>query len=178
MVQQGGRQSFQTVQGIPVPYRDWTNPLCSKECCSDWDLCCLAYWCPCMAYAQNFSRFRSGTVDECGRCMSFAALWPGIPIVTTLLCAYWITPVALLAWVPCHSYVACYSSPFRRQIREKYLIKEADCWFKQLEGSQECCIHACCLTCALIQEHKELNVTMSQNVQVAPVGQVMPPPIE
>ncbi|GAQ77903.1 hypothetical protein KFL_000050400 [Klebsormidium nitens] len=45
---------------------------------------------------------------------------------------------------------ACiYSCMYRSRLRAKYHLPEEPCW--------DCCVHGCCLPCALCQEYKELR---------------------
>mmetsp|Transcript_5412 Transcript_5412/g.7318 ORF Transcript_5412/g.7318 Transcript_5412/m.7318 type:complete len:229 (-) Transcript_5412:212-898(-) len=161
-----------TVPGIPVPRRDWTKKL--RELKFGTGTCCLAYWCPCIVFAENHARVKthmseqSPRSDECSRCLFFGLLWPGIPTAITLLCGYMFVPFAVAAWLPMHSYAACYSAPTRRAIMDTYAIQEVKC-------PSECCIHeACvhsfCMTCALVQERAEIErMTSSSRPGASPL---------
>ncbi|TGZ79767.1 PLAC8-domain-containing protein, partial [Ascodesmis nigricans] len=37
--------------------QQWESGMCS--CCSNWKVCCLGLWCPCMLYARTHRRIRS-----------------------------------------------------------------------------------------------------------------------
>jgi len=65
-----------------------------------------------------------------------------------------VTPCPLGAafWYLFQQVTGCgciYSCMYRSRLRAKYHLPETPCW--------DCCVHGCCLPCALCQEYKELR---------------------
>eukprot|EP00301_Raphidiophrys_heterophryoidea_P003596 c11618_g1_i2.p1 GENE.c11618_g1_i2~~c11618_g1_i2.p1 ORF type:complete len:160 (-),score=14.78 c11618_g1_i2:237-716(-) len=91
---------------------------------------CWGTWCiPCV-YGQIMSLYNTGeTGGDCGDCRSCCLL--------TTLCALKVGYVIPL--------LTCQT---RKQIRARYRLPEEPC--------NDCLLHCCCLSCALIQEWREL----------------------
>lgn len=169
------------VPGLPAPQREWTQPLCGcwRELGSN--LCCLACWCPCIAYAETYSKvYEHRQGDECSRCLFFGLLWPGVPTAITLIFTYVYFPIVICAWLPMHSYVACFSSPLRETIRRKYSITEMRCPVRQCSSDR--CVQSYCMMCSLLQERHELENGLlpphlldenGHELAPTPIGQVM-----
>ncbi|PWA85452.1 PLAC8 motif-containing protein [Artemisia annua] len=101
----------------------WTTGLCG--CFEDCSVCCLTYWCPCVAF---------GRIAEIADKGNSACCVSGAFCLCLGLCT------------SCH---ACYTCFYRSKLRQLYMLPPKPC--------NDCCVHVCCLSCALCQEYRELK---------------------
>ncbi|KAF8801119.1 PLAC8-domain-containing protein [Phlegmacium glaucopus] len=114
--------------------RPWSFGLLS--CLGDFNKCCLACWCPCLAHAQNRRRLEHLNTQ-------------GIPdpqredIVVGDGLLYAVVELACdMGWI--------LQIGTRRNIRERYNI--------QGSSAGDCCAAFCCQSCDLVQGSRELQL--------------------
>jgi len=112
----------------------WINSL--FDCCTPMNICCEAYWCPCILFGKTAARVEDPTLAgySCcnGSCMGFAALGC-LGVQAILQCAH------------------------RGNIRSKYDIEGDNC--------TDCLVAWCCCCCGLMQSEKETIDRSAQMTQ-------------
>ena len=67
-----------------VPSQNWTNNLCN--CCSDTQLCCQTFCCPCVTYGQLKEKLNGKPDVGCCSCHCWIFLFSlSIPFISVLL---------------------------------------------------------------------------------------------
>ncbi|CAL4940998.1 unnamed protein product [Urochloa decumbens] len=109
----------------PPPPGTWTTGLCG--CFSDCKSCCLAFFCPCVAFGQVAETVDKG-VTSCG-------------LAGAIYCVLLHAGLCLLHCL--------YSCSYRRKLRAAYGLPAEPC----ADG----CVHWFCEPCALAQMYRELK---------------------
>ncbi|KAG2550026.1 cell number regulator 4-like [Panicum virgatum] len=113
------------MSGYPPPPGAWTTGLCG--CCSDCKSCCLAFFCPCVAFGQVAETLDKGSTS-CG-------------MAGAIYCALQHAGLCLLHCL--------YSCSYRGKLRAAYGLPAEPC----ADG----CVHCFCEPCALSQMYRELK---------------------
>nr|XP_027099530.1 protein PLANT CADMIUM RESISTANCE 2-like [Coffea arabica] len=106
---------------------DWSTGLC--DCTQDCRSCCLACWCPCVAFGRIAEIVDRGQSSCCKMGCIFCLL--GLLLLNH----------GSLSWIV--------SMGYRTKIRQQYGIMGGSC--------HDCILHFCCERCALCQEYRELQ---------------------
>ncbi|XP_027152920.1 cell number regulator 7-like [Coffea eugenioides] len=106
---------------------DWSTGLC--DCTEDCRSCCLACWCPCVAFGRIAEIVDRGQSSCCQMGCIFCLL--GLLLLNH----------GSLSWIV--------SMGYRTKIRQQYGIMGGSC--------HDCILHFCCERCALCQEYRELQ---------------------
>ncbi|CAL4915946.1 unnamed protein product [Urochloa decumbens] len=109
----------------PPPPGSWTTGLCG--CFSDCKSCCLAFFCPCVAFGQVAETLDKGATSCC--------------MAGAIYCVLLHAGVCLLHCL--------YSCSYRRKLRAAYGLAAEPC----ADG----CVHYFCEPCALAQMYRELK---------------------
>ena len=138
------------MQGGAAYTDSWGTGICGC-CCQDCGLWALAFVCPCVVYAQNLTLMRqAGVVSYVPFCDNQAAV-PGC-LHGTAYCATYLSSYFLqsglgasLCLVPI--LMQCVT---RGNLRDAYHIGA------QCGCCEDFCCACCCMSCSLVQEHKQL----------------------
>lgn len=147
---------------------DWSSGLC--ECCATPDICCYAFWCPCVVFYWNVKKMEEywgkdipifrmcpGCMPECaGICYAFG--W-GSGLIAgnapSIQPVYGINSLGGLS-VFLHATI-------RNKIRTNYGINSEST--RNLSDSVwgDCCCACFCHSCAMTQEYRMLHTQITPN---------------
>ncbi|KAF7148870.1 hypothetical protein RHSIM_Rhsim03G0167100 [Rhododendron simsii] len=128
--------------------------------------------CPCVLFGRNVQRIRDDA-NCIGPCMCHAiVIEGGIALAAATAAFYGFDPSTslliceglLFSWGIC----GLYTGLFRQWLQRKYHLKSSPCG--------PCLVHCCMHSCALCQEHREMNGRLSDGV--VPRTIVNPPPVQ
>ncbi|KAI4357589.1 hypothetical protein L6164_001527 [Bauhinia variegata] len=133
------------------PRVPWSTGLC--DCASDWKLCCITCWCPCITFGRIAEIVDKGS-SSCG---VNGALYTLIACVTACAC--------------------CYSCFYRSKMRQQYLLHERPC----CDCLVHCCCEPCAL-CQEYRELESRGFDMiigwHGNVEQRNRGVIMAPSVD
>ncbi|XP_058205678.1 cell number regulator 6-like isoform X1 [Rhododendron vialii] len=149
----------------------WTTGIFG--CAEDTESCWTGLLCPCVLFGRNVQRIRDDA-NCIGPCMCHAVVIEGgIALAAATAAFYGFDPSTslliceglLFSWGIC----GLYTGLFRQWLQRKYHLKSSPCG--------PCLVHCCMHSCALCQEHREMNGRLSDGV-VVPRTIVNPPPVQ
>jgi len=115
---------------------EWSNSF--WDCCSPSELCCMAYWCPCVVFGKNVHRLKEPSLATYSPVNLHCVGWCGL----TYCGFFWVLQMLQ-----------------RSDVRAKYNLAGS--------GLGDCCRPYCCPCCELMQEEKELILRTNSASQQA-----------
>ncbi|KAI9811073.1 MAG: hypothetical protein M1827_005655 [Pycnora praestabilis] len=107
------------------PVRDWENSF--WDCCAPTNICCMAYWCPCILYGKTHARLDDPTLSNYSACNGSCIGWFALAT-----CGFqWVLQMIN-----------------RGDVRARYKLDGS--------GAGDCLRSYCCPCCVLVQEEKEV----------------------
>jgi len=161
-----GMQPQYAVAAVPLgvvhPTRGmWSDGLC--DCFNDCESCLLSWVIPPYLFGRTVQR--SGLGEFFPSFMMYFVPWLTLAVLWIIffsrVVAGWALIVAIVGSIVC-AIVGCL---FRGRMRQKYSIPG--------DQMEDCCVHCCCVVCALSQEARHANRANAQTN--APVMGMQPP---
>jgi len=111
----------------------WKAGFC--DCFDDCNSCLLSFCCPCVQYGYNAEKIDGSSF--CSACWLYC-------------CCYGMNFTSIFTCFPVAGCQCLVAGAKRTTLRHNYMLQESCC--------SDCCVHWCCIGCALSQETRELAI--------------------
>lgn len=116
-------------------FKDWKFSFCS--CLEDCEVCCCAWWCPCIRWGETLS-----LVD------GLVVFWVGFGIYLGLTMLSWLTYIPL-----CWLLLTVICAAYRQELRIKFEMRKVG----GMTYITDCLLYAFCACCAMSQEARHVE---------------------